>query len=208
MAPALPPPQVMGDVGEWFRRLTVADTGILYEDTYLQVGACSGNALLHLDCSLSSWSLSAAASFLGYFTAVPPQLELIQPRKFAYIQVGVKQGFQGASGQIQLFFGNKADAPLGRLICAVPPQPLFAFQLGPVPPYIEPKKQVHHGLPAYSCCNGRCISSRIYAEVAPPFEAMAVHKFVRVRLTGLHTQCSCNTGGRHPAVDPLPARSA
>lgn len=54
----------------------------------------------------------------------------------------MRQGFQGHSGQVQLFFGNKADAPLGRLICAVPPQPLFAFQLGPVPPYIEPKKQV------------------------------------------------------------------
>lgn len=35
----LPPPQMQGDVGEWFRRLTAADTGILYEDTYLQVGA-------------------------------------------------------------------------------------------------------------------------------------------------------------------------
>lgn len=54
----------------------------------------------------------------------------------------MKQGFQGPSGQIQLFFGNKADVALGRLICAVPPQPVFAFQLGPVPPYIEPKKQV------------------------------------------------------------------
>ena len=61
------------------------------------------------------------------------------------MQVGVRQGYQGHSGQVQLFFGNKADAPLGRLICAVPPQPVFAFQLGPVPPYIEPKKQVRLG---------------------------------------------------------------
>ena len=38
MPQQLPPPQVQGDVGEWFRRLTAADTGILYEDTYLQVG--------------------------------------------------------------------------------------------------------------------------------------------------------------------------
>lgn len=29
--------QVLGNVGEWFRRLTAADSGILYEDTYLQV---------------------------------------------------------------------------------------------------------------------------------------------------------------------------
>lgn len=66
-------------------------------------------------------------------------------RWFAVVmQVGVKQVFQGPSGQIQLFFGNKADVPVGRLICAVPPQPVFAFQLGAVPPYIEPKKQVSH----------------------------------------------------------------
>lgn len=62
----------------------------------------------------------------------------------APMQVGVKQIFQGPSGQIQLFFGNKADTPIGRLICAVPPQPVFSFQLGAVPPYIEPKKQVSH----------------------------------------------------------------
>jgi len=56
--------------------------------------------------------------------------------------VGVKQGFQGPSGQLQLYLGNKSDATLGRLICAVPPQPAFALQLGFVPPAIEPKKQV------------------------------------------------------------------
>jgi hypothetical protein len=33
-------PQVLADVGEWFRRLTAADAGILYEDTYLQVRFC------------------------------------------------------------------------------------------------------------------------------------------------------------------------
>lgn len=29
--------QVLGSIGEWFRRLTAADSGVLYEDTYLQV---------------------------------------------------------------------------------------------------------------------------------------------------------------------------
>lgn len=55
---AMPPPQVQGDVGEWFRRLTAADSGILYEDTYLQVqharpgssGCCS--LCLRVGCRL------------------------------------------------------------------------------------------------------------------------------------------------------------
>ena len=50
--------------------------------------------------------------------------------------------FQGAQGQLMFFFGNKGEATLQRLICAVPPSGQFTFQQGPVPPQLEPKKQI------------------------------------------------------------------
>ena len=58
------------------------------------------------------------------------------------LQVGVKSVLAGAAGQLTLFFGNKAAAPLERVVCAVPPAPQFALQLGPVPGRIEAKKQI------------------------------------------------------------------
>jgi hypothetical protein len=66
----LPPPQVLGDVGEWFRRLTAADTGILYEDTYLQVGAGfpgltdrpDAAARAFCSCSLSTFVLETIST--------------------------------------------------------------------------------------------------------------------------------------------------
>lgn len=91
--PPLQQPQVVGHVGDWFRKLTVSDSGVLYEDNFLQVG--------------------------------------------------VKQGFQGASGQMQLFLGNKSsEVTLTRIVCAVPPQPAFSVQMAPVPQQLEPLKQV------------------------------------------------------------------
>jgi hypothetical protein len=83
-----------------------------------------------------------AAACVLWGSRIVGSVSQLQVWRACGVQVGVKQGFQGPSGQLQLFFGNKADVPLGRLICAVPPQPVFAFQLGAVPPYIEPKKQV------------------------------------------------------------------
>lgn len=50
--------------------------------------------------------------------------------------------FQGSQGQLMFFFGNKGDSTLERLICAVPPSGQFAFQQGPVPSQLEPKKQI------------------------------------------------------------------
>ncbi|KAK9841331.1 hypothetical protein WJX74_004023 [Apatococcus lobatus] len=59
------------------------------------------------------------------------------------LQIGVRsEGFRGPSGQLLLFFGNKADAFLERLLCVVPPTPQFQFQLGAVPARLEPKKQI------------------------------------------------------------------
>lgn len=59
------------------------------------------------------------------------------------MQIGVRsEGFRGPSGQLLLFFGNKADAVLERLLCVVPPTPQFQFQLGAVPARLEPKKQI------------------------------------------------------------------
>lgn len=54
----------------------------------------------------------------------------------------MKSLYQGASGQLSLYFGNKSTEPLARVVCAVPPAPAFLFQLGAVPAVIEPKKQV------------------------------------------------------------------
>ena len=58
------------------------------------------------------------------------------------LQVGLKMQFQGAQGQLMFFFGNKGEATLERLICAVPPSGQFTFQQGPVPPQLEAKKQI------------------------------------------------------------------
>ena len=58
------------------------------------------------------------------------------------VQVGLKMQFQGVQGQLMFFFGNKGDHTLERLICAVPPSGQFAFQQGPFPPQLEPKKQI------------------------------------------------------------------
>ena len=61
-------------------------------------------------------------------------------------QVGLKTQYQGSQGQITFFLGNKHDAPVERLIFAVPPQPQFQLQLAPVPQRIDPKQQ------AQVCC--------------------------------------------------------
>ena len=55
--------------------------------------------------------------------------------------------FQGPHGQLMLFLGNKAEVPLQRLICVVPPSGQFAFQQGPVPSTLDPKKQMQVTLP-------------------------------------------------------------
>ena len=55
--------------------------------------------------------------------------------------MGIKSEFQGPAGSLSLYLGNKAAGPLGRLVCAVPPSPAFAFGLGAVPPTLEPRKQ-------------------------------------------------------------------
>ncbi|KAK9806309.1 hypothetical protein WJX72_009579 [[Myrmecia] bisecta] len=60
----------------------------------------------------------------------------------AHLQVGMKLQFQGSQGQLVFFLGNKAAAPLERLILAVPPQPQFAFQLASVPGRLDPNKQI------------------------------------------------------------------
>ena len=62
------------------------------------------------------------------------------------MQVGMKSQFQGPQGQVQLFFGNKSAQPLERLICNVPPSPQFHFQMAPLPPSIEGKRQVQVGV--------------------------------------------------------------
>ncbi|KAK9803215.1 hypothetical protein WJX73_004463 [Symbiochloris irregularis] len=60
----------------------------------------------------------------------------------SHLQVGMKLTFQGSDGQITFFFGNKSPQTLERVICVVPPDPKFHFQLGPVPPVLHPKQQV------------------------------------------------------------------
>ena len=62
-------------------------------------------------------------------------------RGLRVVQVGLKSSFMGPHGQLMLFLGNKSPAPLTGVVFAVPPVPQLAFQLGPVPPAIEPKKQ-------------------------------------------------------------------
>ncbi|CAK0759184.1 hypothetical protein CVIRNUC_002678 [Coccomyxa viridis] len=88
------PPEIRptGDIAAWYQKLCTSSSGVLYEDTYLQVG--------------------------------------------------LKMQFQGAQGQLMFFFGNKGEATLERLICAVPPSGQFTFQQGPVPPQLEAKKQI------------------------------------------------------------------
>ena len=50
--------------------------------------------------------------------------------------------FQGATGQLTVFLGNKGDEPLQRMVCSVPPSAQFSFQQGAVPTVLEPKKQI------------------------------------------------------------------
>ena len=50
--------------------------------------------------------------------------------------------FQGPQGQVHLFFGNKSQQALERLICNVPPAQQFQFQLAPLPQRIDAKKQI------------------------------------------------------------------
>ena len=76
-------------------------------------------------------------------------------------QVGVKMAFQGSQGQLALFLGNKGDTPLERLVCAVPPVPQFAFQVGPVPKRLEPKKQMQARRPAAAAALGTVASGAV-----------------------------------------------
>lgn len=58
------------------------------------------------------------------------------------MQIGIKSQLAGATVQLSLFLGNKHSDPLQQVVLSVPPSPAFAFQLGPVPTVLEPKKQV------------------------------------------------------------------
>eukprot|EP00803_Ostreobium_quekettii_P002464 evm.model.scf_1061.2 EVM.evm.TU.scf_1061.2 scf_1061:6281-18352(+) len=90
---ALPPGvQVLGDIEQWYRALTVKDKGILYEDTYLQIG--------------------------------------------------VQTQYKSGSGVVNLFFGNKSESTMERLICAVPPCTEFNISVSPVPTSLAPKVQM------------------------------------------------------------------
>jgi len=78
------------------------------------------------------------------------------------VQVGLKASFMGPHGQLVLFLGNKSPAPLTGVVFAVPPVPQLAFQLGPVPPVIEPKKQVRFSVLAQAeqCCHASLCAFR------------------------------------------------
>ena len=58
------------------------------------------------------------------------------------LQVGIKSQVSPGSVQLSLFLGNKHGEALQQLVLVVPPSPAFAFELGPVPPVLEPRKQV------------------------------------------------------------------
>ena len=56
--------------------------------------------------------------------------------------MGVKSQLLGASAQLTLFLGNKHGEALQQVVLALPPNPAFAYDMGPVPQQLEPKKQV------------------------------------------------------------------
>jgi hypothetical protein len=58
------------------------------------------------------------------------------------LQIGIKSQPAGASVQLSFFLGNKHSEALQQLVLVVPPSPAFAFELGPVPHSLYPKKQV------------------------------------------------------------------
>ncbi len=70
--------------------------------------------------------------------------------------------FQGSQGQLALFLGNKGDTPLERLVCAVPPVPQLAFQVGPVPKSLELIKQVQARRPAAAATPGASASAVLH----------------------------------------------
>lgn len=74
----------------------------------------------------------------------------------------MKAEYRGAQGQFTLFFGNKAKSALQRLICIVPPAPAFSFQMGPVPPSLDPGKQVQVRLPPVPLSLSRSLSFSPY----------------------------------------------
>lgn len=84
--------QPIGDVDQWFGKLCLSNSGILYEDSYLQIG--------------------------------------------------LKSQYQGSTGQISLYFGNKHTEALSGVTCNVPSVPTFLLQVGEVPSEIDAKKQV------------------------------------------------------------------
>lgn len=65
-----------------------------------------------------------------------------------FLQIGVKSQLGGTSMQLSLFLGNKHSETLQQVVLGVPPNPAFAFQLGPLPTVLEPKKQVQVNLSA------------------------------------------------------------
>ncbi len=87
-------------------------------------------------------SLKQAQIKLPHAEHEEPSMSALAQDSDCVLQVGLKMQFQGSQGQLMFFFGNKGDSLLERLICVVPPSGQFAFQQGPVPSQLEPKKQV------------------------------------------------------------------
>lgn len=78
-----------------------------------------------------------------------------------WVQVGIKSQVAGPTVQLVLFLGNKHSEALQQVVLVAPPSPAFAFQMGPVPQQLEPKKQV--GWRACSCwppCSAWAVCSK------------------------------------------------
>lgn len=90
------------------------------------------------------------------------------------VQLGMKSQYNGPSGQLTLFFGNKSAGNLERLVASVPPAQQFQIQMQPLPDSIAPRKQIQvsrlHSLwfPSYLVSICRC-------QVSTPYHFLCMH---------------------------------
>jgi hypothetical protein len=194
-------PTPLGDLNEWFDRLCLTDTGVLYEDQFLQARSHRPPTV----CRSPILSGQTSCRFFSCFDTVAVAIDQRgTPRRSAEwsgsvrggfpAQVGLKAMYRGAAGRVVLYLGNKTDTqPIEGLSVPISPiQGLRANVNNALPPSLSPKQQVQ--LVVDVACEQPYLKS--------PILQLAYHlrgSSVRVRQVSLSLSWAPSAAATHPA---------
>lgn len=147
--------QPIGNIAERFHALCLKDSGVLYEDPYIQVifwTICISSSGLDVhDITLLNWLVVCSSNFGGSclinFKKLCESLSLF----ITYLwQIGIKAEWRAHHGRLVLFLGNKNTSPLDSVQALILPPSHLKMELSVVPETIPPRSQVSLWSPSLS----------------------------------------------------------